>query len=359
MGSTNQFVVDPKDSNIIIDHLAFSCKLSDFQHLEYAGSKCRFKWTPLPKRTYSKVKCPELKQELIDNYRAEYQAVIMRRVSDFCDRILGVRLSTPRGKGLHGYDESKTILGKTAPVKLGFVGFGGNENTIYFQFSGEGCKHLFEKISPFVMHFWLTQVLNVQTLNRIDLAYDDFDGNYTTRHAEIAYNDDAFKNPRGGRVPLFSILRPRVGKTIQGDTVNIGSRKSSTYWRIYDKSLEQGLENVTWYRNEVELKKVNVDVLKNPAKSFAGVCPYSASINLDKGITFTSLTKKVALDFNGRLKWAKRQVGGTLSDVLDSFDGDIEQAFLAVVDVTKSKFRLTDSAKSLLNDKLIKETNYA
>lgn len=363
MASTNHKFntesLDPKNKNIIIDHLAFSCSLSDFQHLERAGDKCSFKWAKLPKNNYSKVKCPELKEQLIADYRAEYQTVIMRRVYDFCNIVLGVRLSNKRDVGLHGYQNSHTILAKTANVKLGFVGVGGNQNTIYFQFSGDGCKHLFEKTTPFILHYWLSKVLCVQTLTRADLAYDDFDGNYTTAHAEIGYNDGAFKNPRGGRLPLFSIIRPRVGHQIQGDTVYIGSRKSCVFWRIYDKALEQQVAGLSWFRNEVELKKINVDVLKNPAKAFAGLCPYAASINLERGTSFSSLTRKSVLDFSGRLKWAKRQVGGTLSDVLDAFNGDIEAAFLAVVDVNKSKWRLTDTCKSLLTTQLIKVQTHA
>jgi len=338
------------NGKIGIDHLAFTCKLSSFQNLEHANTRrfTKLKWVSFPKRSYVGVADPLLKESLISDYRAEYVNVLHLRLEQFFNRVLGLRLSNKRGVGFHGYKDSYKIMSKSAPIELGFVGFGGNNDTVYIQLSGQGCSHVFSRITPLGLHFWLADVLDVYKLTRADLFYDDFDGNFGTSYAETAYEDGAFNNPNGGRTPKIDIRRPRVGSVIQGDTVYIGSRKSNVFWRIYDKSLEQGVENQTWFRNEVELKAVNVDVLLNVAEAFAGVCPFAASINLEHGYTYKSLTKKSVVEFQGRLKWARQQVGSTLSDILDAFDGDIEKAFCAVVNTKKSKWQLTDSCKQML-----------
>ncbi|EBN6690280.1 phage replication protein, partial [Salmonella enterica] len=115
-------------------------------------------------------------------------------------------------------------------------------------------------------------------LSRIDLCFDDFTGNFDTAYALTAYKDRAFLTGKGGRVQVLDVRRPVVGDTLKGDTVYVGTRKSEVYWRIYDKALEQNIDGITWYRSEVELKKVTVDVLSNVDAFFVGLCDYSASV---------------------------------------------------------------------------------
>lgn len=339
-----------QDDLIIVDHLAFTVPMIEFRHLEFAGGEHKKQWAKFPKRTFNKIKDNAVKEHMIADYQAEYAHVCMVRFRQFCDKILNLRISENREKGLHGYTNSATILAKNAPIKLGFIGFGGNNNTIYFQLSGEGCKHLFSFIRPFNLHFWLTKVLMINKLNRIDLAYDDFEGNYSIEYAERAYADDAFKNPNGGRTPKATTICERMVNEITGHTFAVGSRQSSSYWRIYDKAMEQGAPAGTvWVRSEVELKKVNADVLLSPIKSFAGINAFSASFTFAKGVNFKSLSKKTVLDFNSRIRWAKRQCGKTISDVLESFGGDVYATLGALCDDRGGHFSLPDTQALLLN----------
>nr|WP_252307382.1 hypothetical protein [Vibrio alginolyticus] len=70
----------------------------------------------------------------------------------FTNQVLGLSLSAPRG-----------------------LGFQCNNDTVHFQINGTGCKHVFARRPAWSLHDWLTNVLGVQTLARVDLAYDDYE----------------------------------------------------------------------------------------------------------------------------------------------------------------------------------------
>ena len=347
-----------RNDAIKIDHLAFSVPITEFKHFDNAPTNRNIKWAKIPKRNWSKIKDLSVREQLMADWQAQYRSVMFERFVQFAREIMGIRVSNMRDRGLHGYENSAKLLALKSPVDLGFVGIGGNNDTLYVQLSGEGCKHVFAKTSPFILHHWLCKVLSIKKLNRIDLCYDDFDGNYSTQYAEIAYYDDAFKNPNGGRLPQIDPRRPMVGNKLIGDTVYIGSRQSNIFWRIYDKALEQcAPAGTVWNRSEVELKRCTSDVLENPARAFAGLNRFSSSVNLEHGLSFRSLVKQTTLDFNARIRWAKRQCGRTLSDVLETFGGDIYAAFGALCDERGGKFGLPDTQAMILNHHYLEVQN--
>lgn len=351
---------DPQRQDaIIVDHLAFSVPISEFRNLSRCGGELKKFWKSLPKQNWSKVKDTELRETFIQDWQAEFEEVCLYRFKQFASRILNLRVGAFRERGIHGYTNSAKLLAKDAPVELGFIGFGGNNNTLYVQLSGEGCKHVFSKKRPFDLYYWLGDVLSVKKLARVDLAYDDFDGNYSISYAEKAYHDEAFKNSNGGRNPDAMYITKVNGRVLKGATFAVGSRSSNVYWRIYDKALEQGCPAGTvWYRNEVELKKCSIDVLADPAKSFAGLNRFSSSVNLEHGISFKSLVRRTTLDFNARIRWAKRQCGRTFSDVLETFGGDVYAAMGLLCDERGGKFNLPDTQAILLNQQLYEGNQY-
>ncbi|RXJ74332.1 hypothetical protein CS022_04585 [Veronia nyctiphanis] len=223
-------------------------------------------------------------------------------------------------------------------IKLGLFAIGGNNDTFHCQFSGDGCRYLFDPLTrnradqrtltPQRLHFWLHKVLGVTTLSRIDLAVDDFDGLFTCDYAEKAYKDGAFRRSNRGLNPTYEPKRvyqdTQFGLKLINEGVIVGSRRSTVYWRVYNKALEQGIDGKLWYRNEVELKKVSVDVLARPAEHFAGICPFSASIEPTVPCASISLTvKKTGLTLAGRTRWLRRQCSRTLTELVDKFDGDV------------------------------------
>ncbi|HHB0966664.1 TPA: replication initiation factor domain-containing protein, partial [Vibrio cholerae] len=160
---------------------------------------------------------------------------------------------------------------------VGFVALGGNRNTCYFQIEGVGCRTVLEHTSLFRLHWWL-DLLGCSRLSRIDLAVDDFHGLFGREYAKKAYSDDAFRTARAGRAPNGGerLVSEPNGKIIN-ESFEVGSRESRIYWRIYNKAAQLGLD-MHWFRNEVELKDMPIDVLLNIEGYFAGLCAYSASI---------------------------------------------------------------------------------
>lgn len=358
-------MIDIKMHELVqIDHLAFTCKLSDFKQLESAGvgHSNKFKWAELPQIQLSEYLDINVRNEQIEDYQAEFAHKCLVRCKQFITRVLGLSVGSQRGKGLHFYTDSCHIFDAKGVQPVGFLAFGGNENTVYIQLSGTACQHVFTKLPPRHLHFWLSDVLSVTRLSRVDLYFDDFTGEYDTDYALDQYESGAFANPNGGPKPQLDPRRPRRGDIYSGDTVYVGSRKSAVYWRVYDKSLEQKLD-ATWYRSEVELKKMSVDVLEDVSAAFVSLCEYSAQFANELEVTETRKFRvsavRASLTLAGKIAWAKRQVGPLLSTLCDHFNGDIVIAYSAVAQPEKTKFNMPDPFRDLINTEVIKEGSHA
>ncbi|EOX8431553.1 replication initiation factor domain-containing protein [Salmonella bongori] len=259
---------------------------------------------------------------------------------------------------MQGYTHSCRLFSSDGQHECGWLMFGGanQKDTAHVQLSGVGCRHLFMNITPYLL--WNTlKGLGVTRLSRVDLCFDDFTGNFGTAYALTAYKDRAFLTGKGGRVQELDVRRPLAGESLKGDTVYIGKRKSCIYWRIYDKALEQKIEGVSWYRSEVELKKVTVDVLSDVDAFFAGICDYSASLlsghiehirKLPRDERQKMKNLLPCLELLGRIKRVRRQFGKIASEVLDIFDGDTGAVFgLLASDEAINKFNLGEYQRSL------------
>lgn len=284
-----------------------------------------------------------INNEQMSDYNDAFRYVYINYLEDclriFTNRVLGLSLSAPRGLGFQFYSDSMKLTTATGEDFCGFVGIGGNNDTVHFQINGTGCKHMFSKMQPWALHDWLTNVLGVTTLARVDLAYDDFDGLFDCEYARKAWMDNAFRTNARGRGPSLT-----PGHSIQSmdggipvyskEQYSIGSRTSRVYWRIYNKALEQNLDEtgLIWYRSEVELKKWNIDVLLNPSGAFAAICAFSASIATSKPFnTKPQPTKRAALDVLASAYWMRRQYGKILNSLIEFHDGDIETVIGSLV----------------------------
>ncbi|EBD5994282.1 hypothetical protein CU954_25715 [Salmonella enterica] len=297
-------------------------------------------------------------QRQLDDYLHEHYSAVYQRIFLFFDRIFGLHVGPVRSRGMHGYTHSCRLFSADGQHECGWLLFGGSaqKNTAHVEISGTGCRHLFMNTTPYLL--WNTlRGLGVTRLSRIDLCYDDFTGNFNTDYAITAYRDRAFLSGKGGRVQVLDVKRPVVGYVLQGDTIYVGKRKSQIYWRIYDKALEQQLDGVTWYRSEVELKRVTVDVLSDVDAFYAGLCDYSASL-ISKHIEHVKQLPRdekqkmknmlPCLELLGRAKRVRRQFGKIAGEILDVFDGDVNAAFgLLACDEAVNKFNLGEYAASL------------
>jgi phage replication initiation protein len=360
----NRYKRTDKKQSVIIDHLAFSFPLASLRHCHRAG----FAATTSKKQTLfplpPKVDCLEGKTlEQIERNRLAIEAqkieFFEKTLHVFVRFVLGFELSAPRGKGFHGYTESLTMKTQNG-VDVGFIGIGGQRDTVYIQISGTGCKYLFSQCTNFVLHHWLNTVLSVSHLSRIDLAKDDYDDNFDCRYAEMAYRDDFFRTGKGGKMPVIKPCDEYVyakdgSRLFDVEMVCIGKRTSPVYWRIYNKKLEQKIDDneLSWYRSEVELKKWSVDTLLDVDAAFAGINKFAQSMMDVDGVRTKSMTKaKVAcLELASRVRWYRHVAGRALGDVLKLVDGDISTAIglLLPDNVVGERLGIPPSYKKLIN----------
>ncbi|HHC7142745.1 TPA: replication initiation factor domain-containing protein [Vibrio parahaemolyticus] len=356
------------EQSVHIDYLCFTFAVKDLRHChdavrrlhkheEYKGfaksgllqRHCRAPKFPAPP-----VFNPTVAQtsDEIDSYNKAFDICYRNYLEDclriFTNQVLGLSLSAPRGLGFQFYTESMKLTSPDGEDFCGFVGIGGNNDTVHFQINGTGCKHVFARRPTWSLHDWLTNVLGVQTLARVDLAYDDYDGIFDCEYAYKAWRDDCFRTAERGRGPVLheDMTIATIGKDgkpiYTKEQYSIGSRTSRIYWRIYNKALEQKLANtgLVWYRSEVELKKWNVDVLLNPAGAYAALNDFAASISTAKKFSTKPVpTKRAALDLLASAHWMRRQYGKILNSLIEFHEGDIETVVGSLVrDGTKFTF---------------------
>lgn len=323
------------DTGVHVDWLAFTFKLKDLRHCEKAG----FMGFTSKTQPYFP-KAPKIERQLVnegqsyEDYRA-YVDFVMRQYLEECLRVfvtkvLGLAMSAPLDKSFQFYENSFNLLSPTGEAFCGRIGIGGNNDTVHFTINGTGCKHMLANRSLFSLYHWLNNVLQITTLARIDLAFDDFHGLFDCKYALTAAYEGAFKPSVRGKNPKvkedfeYELLADGSRKYIK-EQVSVGSRQSQIYWRIYNKALEQNLEDtsITWYRSEVELKRWDVEVLRNIEGAFAAINQYAASIESSEPFdTKPTPQKRAALDLLSSTHWLRRQWGRVVSDLIELYDGD-------------------------------------
>lgn len=360
-----------EDNQTIIDHLSFSFALADLRHCKRSGvightADTQTLFPKLPEINYE-FNTEGLKEDEFLVALEEQKSKVNERMADFyidtlkvfSRHVLGFDLSIPRDKGFHGYTNSMNLV-TSEGTQVGFVGIGGQRNTVYFQISGEGCKHLWSHTTPFVLHHWLSKVLSISYLSRIDIARDCYDDVFNCKNAETNFFQRAFARKKGGPNPTMS---PRHSFTVDGvydvEMTTIGKRTSPVYWRIYNKKLEQGIQepDLIWYRNEVELKKWTVDSLLDPDSTFAGICDFSQQMINSDGVHTSSSPRATtaATDLASRVKWVRRMCGKALSDIFEITEGDIQTLLgLLVPDkyITGKSLDIPNTYKQLLTEQL-------
>lgn len=308
---------------IEIDHMAFTLPSSAFQRMRHNDG-----WAQLP----------NLKSfdDTLAGYDSFVECVLEVehiRLQQFVQRVLGLRLGSSRSFGRFFYSHSYPLMDAKMKRTVGFVAFGGNRNTMYFQISGTGCKHVFSHTNKQRLHHWLS-FFGVTEFTRLDLFFDDFDGNYSPEHALTAYKDLAFNRLNGGCTPK---AEPHYlyenGEQVGLDIIRVGARTSNIYWRCYDKAREQEYEGI-WNRNEVELKRVSIDALLDTAEFYASLCRYSASMNLETTNVFDLVRKqkaKAVASLQKKTEWIRRMCGRAIYDLVEDWGLGAEEALLLMV----------------------------
>lgn len=328
------------NSSVIVDHLAFTVKISEFRHCTKSSPFSGVAFPAIPALPALTAKSSEDADAINEYRRNAYASYFQDCVIIFITKVLGFTVGSMTGSKFQFYEDSFNIYSKDGQEYCGKVGVGGNNDTIHFQISGVGCKHLFTNRTRAYVHHWLANILNVTLLTRIDLAFDDFDGIHTCEAVELAFLDDGFKRSRGIS-PKYKNgdewhINADGEKVFSVEARNIGSRQSLVFWRIYNKALEQKIEKegFSWYRSEVELKKASVDVLLDVDGYFCGLNNYAASL-FSKDVSPKSVVhkakKRIACDVLKACFWAKRQYGRLVNSLFELYGGDYERVVTSLM----------------------------
>ncbi|MIE73124.1 replication initiation protein [Salmonella enterica subsp. diarizonae] len=269
----------------------------------------------------------------LHNYNQKLMEARIEMIRRWLAAEFGLHLGVFRGYGRYNYHDHAPLYAynDTDRTELGVLYVGGNENTVFVQINGHGCKHVFSGTSPEHLHKWFTH-LGIVKLQRLDLCVDDFDDVFTVEHAYRDFKNDAFYRGRGRRISSKTGFEYTIGAE---ESLRVGSRKSLLFWRIYNKALEMGLDLI-WNRSEAELKEVPVDILLDIRGYFTGLCDYAAQLNpaeprkINPFKPSLSDTRKALSSYDSSVKWLRNQGSKKLAAVLHVLGGDIE-AFIKTV----------------------------
>lgn len=258
------------------------------------------------------------------------------RLSKLVMVTFGLQMGPAKGYGKNHYKQSHDLFANDGSY-AGFVCYGGNNDTGFINIPGSGMSFVREIRTPPEIYYFVNELFCASHISRIDIAFDDFHGMFTDKHCEEAYYDKGFST--GGKYPVIGYNNTKnvEGKSL-GNTVYVGSRQSVVFWRTYDKSAEQGLDDLQWWRNEAELKKVPLEVLLDIDGFFSGLNAYSKSMLIDaQSKTFDRSTKRAKRTVDGVLRWVRKVAAPTLLEfarctagvacISDMDDSSIIEAF--------------------------------
>jgi len=183
-------------------------------------------------------------------------------------------------KGLFGYTWSAKLHGKyitedgeEKTEHVGFIAAGGNEGSTFFNFTGKAMKYIH---AP---HLKTILEREKSRLTRVDICFDDHEGERTPFDVQEAYKNGQFKNR--GQNPSHSLAGPwdNPDKWEQGLTYYVGNRKNGKMFRCYHKGRELGNPESNWVRHEVEYRRANkreipLDILERPRDYFVSAYPW-------------------------------------------------------------------------------------
>lgn len=193
--------------------------------------------------------------------------------------IFGFETTSKNNSGRNFYKESY-VLGDN----MGLLCIGGQRNTILIMINGKGCafgKEGWERR----LYTFLSNYAERGKLTRVDLAHDDFDG--TKINVDWGDQQDNLGGFQlGNRAPNVEHKGNWKRPNGKGRTLNIGSRESGKYLRLYEKGRAEGDPDDNWQRAEVEFKSVDrilpYDILLAPSEYFIASYPCFLFLAEDK-----------------------------------------------------------------------------
>lgn len=234
---------------------------------------------------------------------------IIEEASRQFEMLFGFGISEKCASGKNWYRDS-WVLGD----KMGFVCFGNQRSTMMVMLSGQGCQNAlagWEKR----LHDFLTNVAVRPSISRIDLAHDDFGGDFlSVDWAEKQWWEGGYSFKKGGRPPEIQEVGNWKRPSGKGRTLTIGQRQSSKYCRFYEKGKHEGDKASLWCRCEVEFKNTSMiilpEVLLNPSQWFCGAYPcFEAFAKSDTPRRFEVKQKTAQITVAACIEVTKHQFG--------------------------------------------------
>lgn len=196
------------------------------------------------------------------------------------EHIVGFGIFEKR-KSRHKFYEHSWSLGEDG--RFGFIGVGGQNGTILFELTGQGCMHAKPGWEAVMYDFLASGDLRLPKITRVDLTHDDHAGHYSVDKAFDDWFADRFKLPKAPQSPAMAQFGNWAKPDGRGRTVAIGRRLSGKYLRVYEKGRQLGDPNSPWTRIELELKAedrvIPFDVLTRPGAYLAGAYPALEFLN--------------------------------------------------------------------------------
>ncbi|WP_161627439.1 replication initiation factor domain-containing protein [Pseudogulbenkiania ferrooxidans] len=231
--------------------------------------------------------------------------------------IFGFGVASKRPKGMNFYRDT-WVLGQD-DVCYGNLSFGGQRNTICVQLTAVGCMAANSGWEQRLHDFLQLEAINPR-LTRVDVAYDDFEGEY---NADQMYADvQAGLFNCGGRNPFVEKRSDWDNPDGSGRTLYIGKRQNGKFCRGYEKGREQGSKSSEWFRVEVEFKSVDriipLDILLNAGSYLAGAYPAFQRFRGKKAPErIQTIMKEAEFAFDHYLHYAALQVGRLVNYMRD------------------------------------------
>lgn len=216
---------------------------------------------------------------------------------------------------------------------VGLIEFGGintiredGTRTARVELTGAGCR-LFETSSgDDHAQRWssLASLLGAcdARLTRIDIAADDFAGQYPVAWAIERYNVGEFdKRGQRPKARLIDDMGNRTGKTFY-----VGSRKGENQLRVYEKGREQGDLDSPWVRYEGEFhastrRELPLEMLVDPAPYLVGAYPVLEFVD-GIGQRLRIAAAEVLASAKRAVRVFRHQYGPMLNAMLHAAGGD-------------------------------------
>lgn len=194
---------------------------------------------------------------------------------------------------------------------LGFVAWGGNNNTVNIHITGEGCEHvsyhgLWERYAKYL------ELLGAK-ITRVDLAHDDLEGEHTIDDAAKWFKEGGFN--AGGRAPTCSLNGDWLtGEDTDGRTLYVGKRENGKQMCVYEKGKQlKSAEYPNWVRFEGRLgsksRLIPYDTLTKPGQYLSAMYPCLDFISKKRVKIKTIIKAKVKATVYGGIENCRYQYG--------------------------------------------------